>query len=139
ARQAQGYTEPHAAVAQPDGSGKVTVWASIKAPFRARQSIADTLHVPLSKVRLIAPVVGGDFGGKGAAFIEPIVALLARKARRPVRLTLSRVEEFTAMTSRPTCVMKLKVAARPDGTLVAMDGTMLYNVGGVDDDICGLA
>lgn len=138
-RQSQGFTEPHAAVAQVDGTGKVTVWASIKAPFRARVSIADTLGIPLSKVRLIAPAIGGDFGGKGAAFIEPIVALLARKAKRPVRLALSRVEEFTSMTSRPSCVIKLKMGVRPDGTIVALDGTMLYNVGGVDDTQAGQA
>ncbi|HEY3118852.1 MAG TPA: xanthine dehydrogenase family protein molybdopterin-binding subunit, partial [Chloroflexota bacterium] len=139
ARQSQAFTEPHAAIAQADGTGKVTVWAATKAPFGERPSIADTLGVPASRVRLISPVVGGDFGGKGAAFIEPIVALLARKARRPVRLTLSRVEEITAMTSRPSCVIQLKVAARPDGTLVGMEGTMLYNVGGVDDNVAGVA
>jgi CO/xanthine dehydrogenase Mo-binding subunit len=136
-RQNQGFTEPHAAIAQADGTGKVTVWASIKAPFRARVSIADTLGIPMSRVRLIAPAIGGDFGGKGAAFIEPIVALLARKAKRPVRLTLSRVEELRAMTSRPTCVMTMKRAARPDGTLTALESTSLYAVGGVDDTMAG--
>lgn len=136
-RQNQGFTEPHAAIAQADGTGKMTVWASIKAPFRARVSIADTLGIPMSKVRLIAPVIGGDFGGKGAAFIEPIVALLSRKAKRPVRLTLSRVEELTAMTSRPACVQTMKMAARLDGTLVALDSVSLYAVGGVDDTGAG--
>jgi carbon-monoxide dehydrogenase large subunit len=100
-------------------------------------SIADTLGLPVSKVRLIAPAIGGDFGGKGAAFIEPIVALLARKARRPVRLHLSRVEEFMAMTSRPSCTIRLKMGVRPDGTITTLDGTMLYNVGGVDDTQAG--
>ena len=136
-RQNQGFTEPHAAIAQVDRTGKATVWASIKAPFRARVSIADTLGIPMSRVRLIAPAIGGDFGGKGAAFIEPIVALLARKAKRPVRLTLSRVEELSAMTSRPACVITMKMAARPDGTLVALDSTSLYAVGGVDDTMAG--
>jgi CO/xanthine dehydrogenase Mo-binding subunit len=136
-RQNQGFTEPHAAIAQVDGTGKATVWASIKAPFRARVSIADTLGIPMSRVRLIAPAIGGDFGGKGAAFIEPIAALLARKAKRPVRLTLSRVEELKAMTSRPACVITMKMAARPDGTLVALDSTSLYAVGGVDDTMAG--
>jgi carbon-monoxide dehydrogenase large subunit len=138
-RQSQAFTEPHAAVAQVDGTGKATVWASIKAPFRARVSIADTLGIPVSRVRLIAPAIGGDFGGKGAAFIEPIVALLARKAKRPVRLSLSRVEEFTSMTSRPMCVTTMKMAARPDGTIVALDATQLYAVGGVDDTGAGSA
>jgi CO/xanthine dehydrogenase Mo-binding subunit len=136
-RQNQAFTEPHAAIAQADGTGKVTVWASIKAPFRARVSIADTLGVPMSRVRLIAPVIGGDFGGKGAAFIEPIVALLARKAKRPVRLTLSRTEELKAMTSRPSCTQTMKIAARPDGTLVALESVSTYAVGGVDDTMAG--
>lgn len=132
-RQSQAFTEPHAAIAQVDANGKATVWAATKAPFGERASVADTLGVPASRVRMISPVVGGDFGGKGAAFIEPIVALLARKARRPVRLTLSRVEELTAMTSRGAWVIRLKMGVRPDGTLVAMEGEMLCNVGGVDD------
>jgi CO/xanthine dehydrogenase Mo-binding subunit len=102
-------------------------------------SIADTLGVPMSRVRLIAPAIGGDFGGKGAAFIEPIAALLARKAKRPVRINLSRVEELTAMTSRPTGVIRLKMGVRPDGTILAMDATMLYNVGAVDDTQAGTA
>ncbi len=137
ARQSQGFTEPRAAVAQVDTNGKVTVWASVKAPFRVRVSVADSLGIPLSRVRLISPVIGGDFGGKGASFIEPIVAVLARKAKRPVRLHLSRVEEFTAMTSRASCITKLKIGVRHDGTITALDGTMLYNVGGVDDSQAG--
>jgi carbon-monoxide dehydrogenase large subunit len=132
-RQSQAFTEPRAAVAQVDGTGKVTVWASVKAPFRVRVSVAESMGVPISRVRLISPAIGGDFGGKGASFIEPIVALLAKKARRPVRLHLTRVEELSAMTSRPSCIVKLKIGMRRDGTLVALDGTMLYNVGGIDD------
>ncbi|MBI4212750.1 MAG: xanthine dehydrogenase family protein molybdopterin-binding subunit [Chloroflexi bacterium] len=136
-RQYQGFTEPHAAIAQVDGTGRITVWAATKAPFGERQSVADTLGEPVSRIRMISPVVGGDFGGKGAAFIEPIVALLARKARRPVRLALSRLEELTAMTSRASCVIRLKMGVRRDGTVTAMEGTLLYNVGGVDDSGAG--
>lgn len=132
-RQSPGFTEPHAAVAQVDGTGKVTVWASIKAPFRARLSIAGTLGVPIFRVRVISPAIGGDFGGKPGGFIEPIAALLARKAKRPVRLCLSRVEEFTAMLSRPGYVIRLKVGVRPDGTIVALDGRQTSNLGAVDD------
>lgn len=137
-RQSPGATEPHAAIAQvdgsgADGSGKVTIWASIKAPFRARECTADTLGIPISQVRMIAPLVGGDFGGKGGGFVEPIAALLARKSRRPVRLALSRVEELQAMLCRPEYLIKLRMAARRDGTLVALDADMLCNSGAVDD------
>ncbi len=132
-RQSPGATEPHAAIAWVDPSGRVTVWASIKAPFRARECTADTLKIPLSHVRIIAPLIGGDFGGKGGGFVEPIAALLARKSRRPVRLVLSRVEELTAMLCRPEYIIKLKIAARRDGTLLALDADMLCNSGAVDD------
>ncbi len=132
-RQSPGTTEPHACVAQVDGKGKVTIWASIKAPFRARECTAETLGIPVSQVRIIAPVIGGDFGGKGGGFVEPIAALLARKAKRPVRLVLSRLEELTAMLCRPAYVIRLKMAARPDGTLVGIDADMLCDSGAVDD------
>jgi len=132
-RQSPGATEPHAAIAQVDPSGRVTVWASIKAPFRARECTADTLGIPLSHVRIISPLIGGDFGGKGGGFVEPIVALLARRARRPVRLALSRTEELTAMLCRPAYIIKLRIAARRDGTLVALDADMLCDSGAVDD------
>ena len=132
-RQSPGATEPHAAVAQVDGSGKVTVWASNKAPFRTRMSVASTLGIPLSRVRFISPLVGGDFGGKGGGFVEPIVALLAWKARQPVRLALSRLEELTAMTSRPQYTIQVKLAARTDGTIVALEATQICNLGAVDD------
>lgn len=125
--------EPHAAVAQVDPTGKVMIWATTKAPFRARGSVAETLGIPISRVRLIAPVIGGDFGGKGGGFIDPIVALLARKAGRPVRLALSRVEEFTAMISRPGDTIRLKIGARRDGIFVALEAEALSNLGAVDD------
>jgi CO/xanthine dehydrogenase Mo-binding subunit len=136
-RQSHAFTEPHAAIAQVDPTGKVTIWASMKAPFRGRVHVARSLGIPISRVRFISPVIGGDFGGKGAAFIEPIVALLARKSGRPVRLALSRWEELTAMTSRPSCVVRMKMGARPDGTITTLDAEMLYDLGAVDDSGSG--
>lgn len=132
-RTSPAYTEPHAAVAQIDGTGKIALSASTKAPFRARVAIANALGVPISQIRLVAPLIGGDFGGKGGGFVEPIAALLARKARRPVRLVLSRTEEFAAMISRPGYVIRVKMAARPDGTMVALEGEQICDLGAVDD------
>ncbi|HEY3118552.1 MAG TPA: molybdopterin cofactor-binding domain-containing protein, partial [Chloroflexota bacterium] len=125
-------------VAHHDRTGKVTIWASIKAPFRARTVIANALGFPVSRVRMIAPPIGGDFGGKGGGFVEPIAALLALKSgHRPVRLMLSRTEEFQAVHCRPAFVVRLKMAARPDGTVIAVEGEQLSNVGAVDDYIPG--
>jgi CO/xanthine dehydrogenase Mo-binding subunit len=132
-RQSPGYTEPHTVLAQVDGAGKFTIWASIKSPFRARMSTAWTLGVKLAQVRYICPMIGGDFGAKGGAFLEPIAALLARKAKRPVRISLSRAEEITAMLCRPGCRMHVKMGVRPDGTLVALESTQIYDIGAADD------
>lgn len=137
-RQAPVSTETHAAVAHVEGTGKVTIWCSIKAPFRARTVVANALGLPLSRVRIIAPLIGGDFGGKGGGFVEPIAALLALKSgHRPVRLMLARTEEFQAVHVRPAFVVRLKMAARPDGTILAVEGEQLSNIGAVDDYIAG--
>lgn len=137
-RQAPVATETHAAVAHVEGTGKVTIWASIKAPFRARTVVANALGFPISRVRIVAPLIGGDFGGKGGGFVEPIAALLALKAgHRPVRLMLSRNEEFQAVHVRPAFVVRLKMAARPDGTVIAVEGEQLSNIGATADQAPG--
>ncbi|MSQ23755.1 MAG: xanthine dehydrogenase family protein molybdopterin-binding subunit [Chloroflexi bacterium] len=133
-RQAPVSTETHSAVAHVEGSGKVTIWASIKAPFRARTVVANALGFPLSRVRIVAPLIGGDFGGKGGGFVEPIAALLALKSgHRPVRLMLTRTEEFQAVHVRPAFVVRLKMAAEADGTVVALEGEQLSNIGATDE------
>ncbi len=133
-RQAPVSTETHAAVAHMEGTGKVTIWCSIKAPFRARTVVSNALGLPLSRVRIIAPLIGGDFGGKGGGFVEPIAALLSLKSgHRPVRLMLARTEEFQAVHVRPSFAVRLKMAARPDGTVIAVEGEQLSNIGAVDD------
>lgn len=132
-RQAPSPTEPHAAIAQPEPGGRITVWATTKAPFRARVNVAASLGIAPSQVHLISPLIGGDFGTKGGAFLEPIAALLARKARQAVRVVLSRTEELGAMASRPQFTIRVKLGARPDGTIVALEGTQLINLGAVDD------
>ena len=132
-RQSPGYTEPHAAIAQADVHGKITIWASNKAPFRTRIQVANALGSSLSQVRISAPLIGGDFGGKGGGLIEPVLALLARRARRPVRLVLSRAEEFTSMFCRPPFTMRLKMGARSDGTIVALEGEQVLDMGAIDD------
>ena len=92
-------------------------------------------QVVTGTVRFISPLVGGDFGSKGTPFVEPIVALLAARTNQhqPVRLVLTRMEELVAMEARPLQDIHLKLGARSDGTLVALEGDVLSDVGGVDD------
>ncbi len=84
--------EPHAFMAAPDGDG-IAVWSSIQHPYWLQRILARVLRMPLSKVRVLAPDPGGAFGGKQHAKYEPLVAFMALRAGRPVRLVLS-LEEF---------------------------------------------
>ncbi|MEE8471539.1 MAG: molybdopterin cofactor-binding domain-containing protein [Dehalococcoidia bacterium] len=135
----QGFTQPHETTAAVDSAGRITVWASNKAPFILRQMLAQALNISMSRI-LIAPVaVGGDFGGKGTAQTEPICVLLAQKSGRPVRLSLSREEELTSTYLKEATIMQLKAGVGRDGTLVALQGSIIYETGAYSDIIGGLA
>lgn len=115
------YMETCSALAEVDGTGKVTVWCSTQAMFLAQQAIATSLGLPLNKVRCIAPAVGGAFGGKILTRVEPIAAALALAARRPVKLVLSRDEDMTMNHTRHAAKIRMKTGARRDGTLLCRD------------------
>ncbi|HLC30300.1 MAG TPA: xanthine dehydrogenase family protein molybdopterin-binding subunit, partial [Dehalococcoidia bacterium] len=133
------YMERRVALAVADASGKVTIWSSTKSPFIFRGPVAQTLGLPVSKVRMIAPTIGGDFGGKGLPTVEPICALLARKSGRPVLLELSRQQELAYGFVRHPAQIRLKTGMSRDGTLLAVQGQLLYDTGAYSDAIMGLA
>ncbi|MDY6973983.1 MAG: molybdopterin cofactor-binding domain-containing protein, partial [Thermodesulfobacteriota bacterium] len=87
--QHHGYMEPHAATAYVDPTGKVTVYTTTQAPFMVRLELAETLELPLNKIRVVTTEVGGGFGGKTDILVEPLAALLARKASLPVKIVLT--------------------------------------------------
>ncbi len=90
--------EPHGFMAAPDGDG-VAIWSSIQHPYVLQRLVAETLGMPLSRVRVFAPDPGGGFGGKQHAKFEPLLALLALRTGRPVRLILTLEETFQAVRS----------------------------------------
>src|SRR5262249_1140848 len=81
----QGYLEPHAVLAEWDPTGSLTLWPSTQGSFNTRPEVADVLEIPENRIRVIPVECGGGFGGKIRALCEPITALLARTAGRPVR------------------------------------------------------
>ena len=83
-----------ATVAQVEPNGKVTVWTSTQSTYVVRARLAHLFDLPFTQVRVIVPHVGGGFGGKLQTAIEPYCVLLSRRTRRPVKLVLSRQEEF---------------------------------------------
>ena len=119
--------EPHTAIAQLDSDG-IQVWTSTGHPFGVRQELAEIFNYPLAKVRVHVNFVGGAFGGKSGGKIEPLVAALARKAQRPVRVVQS-FSEAMVTCRRHAIKCKLKTGVKKDGTLVAKQAEIYLNTG----------
>jgi CO/xanthine dehydrogenase Mo-binding subunit len=120
--------EPHVSIARPEPDGTMTIWAPTQGPFYVRDEVAKVLGVPPHKVRVVPMPVGGGFGGK-VTLLESLLALLARKLGRPVRLALSRQEEFLVARHAPAAHFDLELAAKNDGTLVALRARYHYDSG----------
>jgi CO/xanthine dehydrogenase Mo-binding subunit len=111
--------EPHASLAQWDANGRVTIHSTLGRITLGRADIARVLGIPMSRIRIIATVVGGNFGGKNEITTEPVVALLSKKTGRPVKCTFTRPEEFYASTTRHPIIMDYKTGVTKDGKILA--------------------
>ena len=121
--------EVHGSVTQWDGD-HLTIWDTTQGVFRAQVEIAAGLNLPASNVRVIGKYCGGGFGSK----LEPgkysvIAALLAKKTARPVKLFLTREEEFLSTGNRAGLHMRVKMGVKKDGTLTAIEMKSLAEVG----------
>ncbi len=125
----QGYIEPHAAVVSVDGSDRIEVWASCKAPFRLKDHLAQQLDLPKDKIRVHITAVGGDFGGKGSLMDIPVCYHLAKLTRRPVKMVMSYSEELMAGDPRHPSVVKLKTGVKGDGRFTAREAEVIFNSG----------
>lgn len=123
--------EAHACVASV-ADGQVTVWASTQTPFNIRGQLAEIFRIPLFRVRVIVSTLGGGFGSKCYPKIEPVTAVLAQAARRPVRLHLGRDEEFVTVTKHGMRIV-LKTGLKNDGRIVARKSTGHFNTGAYAD------
>lgn len=124
--------EPHAALAAWDETGTLTVWAGTQNPYSVRVELAKMFRVPLSRIRIIVPPLGGGFGGKTYAKLEPIVAALARLTGRPVRLALSAEEAFRTVR-RCDARARVRLGLRRDGTFLAVECHADFDVGAYAD------
>jgi CO/xanthine dehydrogenase Mo-binding subunit len=123
--------EPHCAIARVDRQG-ITVWASTQHPFPVRAELAAMFGVPLARLHVIVPYLGAAYGNKSYTKIEPLVIALAAAVRRPVRLALTAEEAFQSVR-RAAVRYRLKTGARRDGTLVARQGEIHYQLGAYAD------
>jgi hypothetical protein len=121
--------ETHGGLAWLDANGVLTVRSSTQVPFLTRRTLADLFGLPSEKVRVFCERVGGGFGGKQEMFVEDILALAALKTGRPVKLELTREEQFIATSTRHPMRVTVRAGADKDGKLTALQLDVLSNTG----------
>src|SRR5947199_1698945 len=125
----QSYIEPQSIIVAPNLSGQqLTIWPSSQGMFSVRSDVSNALNLPERQIRVESVPIGGAFGGK-FGLIEPLAAAAAYASRRPVRLVYTRGEDLLAGNPAPSSVITLKLGAKRDGTLVAMQGKVVFDTG----------
>ena len=126
--------ETHVAIVQWGHADEVTIWSSAQSPFTLRNLFCTAFGLSHRQVRVIVPYVGGGFGGKAGIGIEPLVAVLSRKAGgRPVKLTATREEEFSLLPCRSRLTYRIKTGVSKDGKIQAQELTMYWDSGAYAD------
>ncbi|MGZ7029335.1 MAG: molybdopterin-dependent oxidoreductase [Terriglobales bacterium] len=128
-RQHHAMMEPHISIAWLDEDGRLTIRTSTQVPFHSRRQVAMILQLPVQRVRMIKPRIGGGFGGKQEMLLEDITGALALAARKPVKIEYTREEEFYMARSRHPQILKVKIGAKRDGTIVANQMSVLATTG----------
>ncbi len=126
--------EPHVAVGLWEQSGEVTLWTGSQSPFAQRDMIAQSLGIPHGNLRVVSPYVGGGFGGKAGISMEVCAVVMARAVQgHPVKLRMTREEEFVGTNVRQSLVARTKIGCDAEGNLLAME-TRYYFGGGAYND-----
>lgn len=121
--------EPHIAIGWLDEDERLVIRTSTQVPFHVRRMIAPLLELPVKNVRIVKPRIGGGFGGKQEMLIEDIVGHLVLATRRPVRLELTRDEEFASTRVRHAQRITFRTGVTTDGDLVAQEMKVLGDTG----------
>jgi CO/xanthine dehydrogenase Mo-binding subunit len=124
----QGYMEPRSATAAPDPTGGLTIWTATQGQFAVRTAVSQMLRIPETNVRVEPVTVGGGFGARFMLF-EPLVGWLALRYMKPVKLTITRSEDFAGTTPAPEKVIMVELAADSSGNLIGVRGDLTFNTG----------
>lgn len=122
--------EPHASVSYIDNRGRLVIISSTQVPFHVRRIVSHIAEIPISQIRVIKPRIGGGFGGKQEVLLEPIVALISWKTKRPAKLVLNRKEVFKSTRTRHQFRTKFRVGYDNEGKINAFHLDALENSGG---------
>ncbi len=117
-----GFTEPHCVIAHYDADNRMTLWSAQQVPHYLHRALAKVLEMPMHRIRVIRPMVGGAFGGKSDPFPhEMVAALLSRKCRRPVKILFDREEVFISNHGRHPTQTKIAMGIDDNGKLTFLD------------------
>jgi putative selenate reductase molybdopterin-binding subunit len=121
--------ENHIVITYWDEDDRLVVRTSTQVPYHVRRIIAPVIGLSPRRIRVVKPRIGGGFGGKQEVLIEDICALLTIATDRPVKLELTRAEEFRSSRSRHPQIIRMKTGVKRDGTMVANSMNLLANTG----------
>ena len=125
----QAHIEPHIVVTYWDADDRLVIRTSTQVPFHIRRVLAPVLKIPVKRIRVIKPRIGGGFGGKQEILIEDIAAHLTIATKKPVFLEYTREEEFTSSRSRHPMKIHMKTGVKKDGTITANEMIALSDTG----------
>jgi putative selenate reductase molybdopterin-binding subunit len=128
-RQQHCMLEPHITICWLDGDGRLVIRSSTQVPYHCRRQVAMILGIPVGRVHVIKPRIGGGFGGKQEMLLEDICGALALATRRPVKMEYTREEEFYMARSRHPQILRMKMGVKRDGTVVASHLKVLATTG----------
>ncbi len=122
--------EPHSTLAIWEPNGRLTVHSSTQVPYYLHRTVSEVCEMPMSQIRVIKPLVGGGFGGKSEVIpLEVAAAVLAKKAKRPVKITYTREEVFYAHRGRPITIVDLRVGLTREGKISAVAARVVQDGG----------
>jgi putative selenate reductase molybdopterin-binding subunit len=128
-RQQHCALEPHISIAWLDADSRLVIRTSTQVPYHARRQCAMILQIPVSRIHVVKPRIGGGFGGKQEMLLEDITGALALATGRPVKMEYTREEEFYMARTRHPQILRMKMGARRDGTILASQMTVLATTG----------
>lgn len=121
--------ETHIVITYLDEQNRLVIRTSTQVPFHVRRIVARVLQLPVSRIRVVKPRIGGGFGGKQEMLLEAVCGAMTLLTRRPVKLQLTREEEFMCTRTRHPQHIHLKSGVKKDGSLTALDLNILMNAG----------
>jgi len=121
--------EPHIAISWLDSKNRIVIRTATQVPYHVRRIVAQVLNLPVKKIRVVKPRIGGGFGSKQEVAIEDVCALMTLRTGMPVKLEYTRKETFISSRTRHPSIVNLKTGVKKDGTITDIDMEIILNTG----------